>query len=73
MLTLTQISNGNQGWQDGTVRSEFAYYVPRILNCAVPAYRTSVQFLKQTVPSYTVPVPLQNGAWYQRTVLLSKN
>ena len=43
--------------KDGsTVRSEFAYYVPRILNRTV---RTPVQFLKHTVPRYTVPVPLQ--------------
>ena len=27
-----------KGWQYGTVRSEFAYYVPRILNRTVPAY-----------------------------------
>ena len=44
----------NQGWQYGTVRSEFAYYVPLTLKRTVPAYRTSVQFLKRTVP-----VPLQ--------------
>ena len=45
-----------QGWQYGTVRLEFAYYVPRTLNRTVPAYRTSVQFLKHTVPTYcTVP------------------
>ena len=43
-----------QEWQYGTVRSEIAYYVPRTLNHTVPAYRTSVQFLKRTVP-----VPLQ--------------
>ena len=41
-----------QGWQYGTVRSEFAYYVPRTLNRTIPAYRTSVQFLKRTVPTY---------------------
>ena len=34
------------------IRSEFAYYVPRILNRTVLAYRTSVQFLKRTVPTY---------------------
>ena len=45
---LTQVTN-----KDGsTVRSEFAYYVPRTLNRTVPAYRTSVQFLKRTVPTY---------------------
>ena len=47
-----------QGWQYGTVRSEFAYYVPLTLNRTVPAYRTSVQFLKRTVPTYrtrTIP------------------
>ena len=38
--------------QYGTVRSEFAYYVPRTLHRTVPAYRTSVQFLKRTVPTY---------------------
>ena len=41
-----------QEWQYGTVRSEFAYYVPRTLNRTVPAYRTSIQFLKRTVPTY---------------------
>ena len=34
------------------IRSEFAYYVPRILNRTVLAYRTSVQFWKRTVPTY---------------------
>ena len=39
--------------KDGSeVRSEFGYYVPRTLNCTVPAYRTSIQFLKRTVPTY---------------------
>ena len=42
----------HQGWQDGTERSELAYYVPRTLNRTVPAYRTSVHFLKRTVPTY---------------------
>ena len=42
--------SAGQGWHYGTVRSEFAYYVPRTLNHTVPAYRTSVQFLKRTVP-----------------------
>ena len=32
------------------LRSEFAYYVPHTLNRTVPAYRTSIQFLKRTVP-----------------------
>ena len=47
-----------QGWQYGTVRSEFAYYVPRTLDRTVPAYRTSIQFLKRTVPTHrthTIP------------------
>ena len=44
--------SGTQGWQYGTVRSEFAYYVARTLNRTVPAYRTLVQFLKRTVPTY---------------------
>ena len=40
--------------KDGsTVRSEFAYYVPRTFNRTVPAYRTSVQFLKRTLPTYS--------------------
>ena len=42
---------GDQGCQYGTVRSEFAHYVPRTFNRTVPAYRTSVQFLKRTVPA----------------------
>ena len=41
-----------QGWQYGTVRSEFAYYVPCTMNRTVPAYRTSVQVLKRTIPTY---------------------
>ena len=48
----------DQGWQYGRVRSELEYYVPRTLNRTVPAYRTSVQFLKRTVPTYrtrTIP------------------
>ena len=48
----------NQGWQYGTVRSEFAYYVPCTLNRTLPAYRTSVQFLERPYQR-TVPVPLQ--------------
>ena len=38
--------------QYDTVRSEFAYHVPRTLNRTVLAYRTSVQLLKRTVPTY---------------------
>ena len=34
------------------VRSELAYYVPLTLNRTVPAYRTSVQFLKDIKPTY---------------------
>ena len=37
-------------WQYKTVRSEFAYYVPRSLNRTVPAYLISVQCLKRTAP-----------------------
>ena len=49
--------------KDGsTVRSEFACYVPRTLNRTVAAYRTSVQFLKRTVPVRK-----------RRTILPSKN
>ena len=37
--------------KDGsTVLSEFPYYVPRAFNRTVPAYCTSVQLLKRTVP-----------------------
>ena len=46
------LNTHKQGWQYGKVHSEFAYYVPRTLNRTVPAYRTSVQFLKRTVPTY---------------------
>ena len=41
-----------QGWQYDTVRLKFAYNVPLTLNRTVPAYRTSVQFLEGTVPTY---------------------
>ena len=69
-----------QGWQYGTVRSEFDYYVPRTFNRTVPAYRTSVQFLKRTVPLQkrrTVPPyrtslqKLRRTIPYLRTVLPS--
>ena len=50
--TLTIPHCLEQGWQYGTVRSEFAYYVPLTLNRTVPAYRTSFQFLKRTKPTY---------------------
>ena len=39
-----------QGWQYGTVRSEFEYGVPCTFNRTVSAYRTSVQFLKRALP-----------------------
>ena len=66
----TPLSVALQGWQYGTVRSEFAYFIPHTLNGTVPAYRTLVQFLKRRLPYLrTVPVPLQK----RRTVLLSKN
>ena len=58
----------HQGWQCGTVRSEFAYYVPRTLNSTVPVHRTSVQFLKRTEPTYRTHTIAK-----RRTVLLSKN
>ena len=45
---LQHVNAGDQGWQYGTVPSEFAYYVSRTLNRTTPAYR-SVQFLKRTV------------------------
>ena len=41
-----------QGWQCGTVRSDFVYYVPRTLNRTVPAHRTSDQFFKRIVQTY---------------------
>ena len=41
-----------QGWQYGTVCLEFAYYISRTLSRTIPAYHTSVQFLKRTVPTY---------------------
>ena len=42
-------------FKDGsTVRSEFAYYVPRSLNPTVPEYRTSVQLLKRSVRTYRI-------------------
>ena len=53
----------------GTVRSEFAYYVPRT-TWTIPYQRTLLQFNFWSVPyRRTVPVPLQT----RRTVLFSKN
>ena len=51
---LKLVFSHGQGWQYGTVRLDFAYYVPRTLNRTVPAYRTSVQFLKRTTPTYRI-------------------
>ena len=48
------------------VRSEFAYYVPRILNRTVLAYRTSVQFFKRTVLQFNF-----SSVPYQRTLPVS--
>ena len=57
----------NQGWQYGTVRSEFAYYVPRTLNRTVltcrtrtitkKAYRTSVPYFLAKIEAYRTYVP----------------
>ena len=53
--------------KDGsTVRSEFAYYVPRTLNRTIPAYRTSVQFLERTVPTY--PARINTKKAYRTSV-----
>ena len=70
-------SNG-QGWQYGTVRAEFAYYVPRTLNRTVltsrtrtitkKAYRTSVPYFLakieayRTVPTYRTVLPSKDGS-----------
>ena len=56
-LEIFKKSSARQGWQYGTVRSEFAYYVPRTLNRTVPAYHTSVKFLKRTISWYRTSVP----------------
>ena len=50
-----------QGWPYGTVRSEFACYVPSTLNRTAPAYRTLVQFLKRTVPTYRTRTITKNA------------
>ena len=42
----------DQGWQYRTVHSEFANYVSGTLKRTLPAYRTSIQFLKRSVPTY---------------------
>ena len=56
-----------QGWQYGTVRSEFAYYVPRALNRTVltsrtrtitkKAYRTSVPYFLAKIEAYRTVLP----------------
>ena len=65
-----QYQSHHQGWQYSTIRSEFAYDVPRTFNRTVPAYRTSVQFLKRTIPTY--PTRTITKKAYRR-LLLSKN
>ena len=45
----------NQGWQYGTVRSEFAYYVPRTLNHTVPYryhYKKGVPYLLAKIETH---------------------
>ena len=53
------MSSEDQGQQYRKVRSEFAYYVPRTLNCTVPAYRTSVQYFEayRTLVPYCASEP----------------
>ena len=59
LLQGVRVRHMNATGKDGsTVRSEFAYYIPRTLNRTVPAYRTSIQFLKRAVTTYrtrTIP------------------
>ena len=53
VVPFLNTASSKQGWQYGTCRIRIiAYYVPRILNRTVPAYRTSVQFLKRIVPCF---------------------
>ena len=52
LCQIIKLKTCRQEWQYGTVRSEFAYYVPHTLNRTVLAYRPSVQFLKRTVRTY---------------------
>ena len=58
MMTRKPINDGS------TVRSEFANYVPRTSNRIVPAYRTSVQFLKRTAPTYRTRTITKKGVPY---------
>ena len=62
---LTTRPTTQQGWQYGTVRSEFAYYVPRTLNRTVltsrtitkKAYRTSVPYFLAKIEAYRTILP----------------
>ena len=68
--SLTRVQD-NQGWHYGTVRSEFAYYVPRTLN------RTNVPYLSSIFEPYRIEVlysyHYKKNVPHQRTGLLSKN
>ena len=66
VLGAWELSSDKQGWQYGTVRSEFAYYVPPTLNRTVltsrtrtitkKAYHTSVPYFLAKIEAYrTVP------------------
>ena len=72
-FTSLQLVASEQGWQYGTVSSKFAYYVPRILNRTVPAYRTLVQFFEAYRTNVLCQYHYKKRVPYQRTVLLSKH
>ena len=59
------VTGKEQGWQYGTIRSEFAYYVPRTLN------RTSVPYFSSIFEAY--PRLYIKDVPYQRTNLPNKN
>ena len=61
VLSVQNAKKEDQGWQYDTVRLEFVYYVPRTMNRTVPAYRTLVQFLKRTVPTYQTRTITKNA------------
>ena len=64
-FSIPKFAQNELSSKDGsTVRSEFAYYVPRILNRTAPVYHTSVQFLKRIVPTYPTRTITEKGAPY---------
>ena len=74
ILRLYSLLYYNQGWQYGTVRSEFAYYVPHTFNRTAPTYRTSTitkKAYRTSVSYFLAKIEAYRSVLTYRTVLQS--